>query len=73
VPELIGGPPADLGHVLGREVEPRRQLEGLDADQVAVLALAAKAERRVELVLPVPEQRAELEVVKPELLRELAP
>lgn len=46
---------------------------GLDANEVTALALAAKAQRRVELVLPMPQQLAELEVVEAQLLRDLAP
>jgi hypothetical protein len=59
--------------VLGREIDPRRRLERLDANQVAVVALATEVERHVELVLAAPEQGPQLEVVEPQLLGELPP
>src|SRR4051794_18257728 len=72
--QLRGCPPAQLGDVLRGQVEPRRRLERLDADEVAALALpAVLAPGEVELVLAAPEQRADLEVVQAELLCKLAP
>src|SRR5262249_23208779 len=69
---LAGGDPADLVAALRLEVELRRGLEDVDAHEIDVLPLAAVARLVAEPALAMPEERAELELVQPELLAQLA-